>query len=135
MKRATLLITFTLVLVVGVLLDLAPVQVPDGIDKIYHFTGFFLLTLLSILNFIEFFGMKLINLFLLFVMTFGGIFAGISEILQKLISVRSCDVNDWFVNLLGITFVCMIVFLVCSKQKKESEITQTTFDFKDLPSL
>ena len=135
MKKITLLITFILVLAAGVLLDLAPIRVPDGIDKIYHFAGFSILTFFAILNFVEFFGKKSVNSFLLFIMTFGGIFAGISEFLQKLTAFRDCDVNDWLTNLCGITIVCIITFLVYSKQKKEFEIDQATFDFKDLPAL
>jgi len=135
MKKITLLIAFILVLVAGILLDLAPIRVPDGIDKIYHFIGFSLLTFLAVLNFVEFFGKESVNSFLLFIMTFGGIFAGISEFLQKLTAFRDCDVNDWLTNLFGITLVCIITFLIYSKEKKEFEINQTTFDFKDLPAL
>lgn len=133
MKKITLLITFILVVVAGILLDLAPIRVPDGIDKVYHFIGFSILSLFSILSFVEFFGKKSINIFLFFIMTFGGVFAGISEILQKYVAIRSCDVNDWFVNLLGIAFVCMVTFLTYSRQKKEFEINQATFELKDLP--
>lgn len=135
MKKIALLITFILVLAAGILLDLAPISVPDGIDKIYHFTGFSILTFLAVLNFVEFFGKKSLNSFLLFIMTFGGIFAGISEFLQTLTAIRDCDVNDWLTNLFGITLICAITFLIYSKQNKESEINQTTFDFKDLPAL
>lgn len=135
MKRITLLITFILVLTAGVLLDLAPIHVPDGIDKIYHFLGFSLLTFLAILNFVEFFGKKSIDSFLFFIMTFGGIFAGISEFLQKFVAVRDCDVNDWLVNLCGIAFVCAITFLIYAKEKKEDEINHTSYDFNDLPAL
>lgn len=68
-------------------------------------------------------------------LTFGGVFAGISEVLQKFIAIRSCDVNDWLVNLCGIALVCAITFLTNSKEKKDIELNQERFDFKDLPVL
>lgn len=135
MKKNNLFIVLILTLMAGVLLDLAPLHVPDGIDKIYHFVGFAVISVLAILTFVEFFGKKSINLFLLSVMSIGGFFAAISEFLQKLTAVRDCDVNDWLVDLLGITLICIVAFLIYAKQKKELEINQATFDFKDIPVL
>lgn len=68
------------------------------------------------------------------ILIFGGFFAGISEVLQKLVSVRSCDVNDWIVNLLGISLVCVITFLINSKAGKIRDLNYEMFEFKDLPS-
>lgn len=134
MKKATLLLLFVILLSSGVILDLLPIQVPDGIDKLYHFIGFAAITVTSISLFEAFFGKRLINSFLMCILIFGGFFAGISEVLQKLVSVRSCDVNDWIVNLLGISLVCVITFLINSKAGKIRDLNYEMFEFKDLPS-
>lgn len=134
MKKVTLLVLFAVLLISGVILDLLPIRVPDGLDKIYHFVGFAALTITSIKLFEAFFGKKLINSFMMFILIFGGLFAGISEVLQKLVAVRSCDVNDWVVNLLGIGLVCVVTFLINSKASKIRELNYEMFEFKDLPS-
>ncbi|MDD3436889.1 MAG: hypothetical protein PHC64_07045, partial [Candidatus Gastranaerophilales bacterium] len=78
------LITFILLIITGITLDLAPIQVPDGIDKVYHFIGFFLITIFAIASFSSIFGKKQLGKFFMFILIFGGFFAGISETLQKL---------------------------------------------------
>ena len=118
MKKASLIIFISL-LIIGIILDLAPIQVPTGIDKIYHFTGFFLITISSIVTFILFFGKKQLNYFFMFILIFGGLFAGISEILQKLTAVRGCDVMDWLVNICGIGVASALAFLMTSKREED----------------
>jgi VanZ family protein len=119
----------------GILLDIAPIQVSEEIDKICHFAGFAIITALAIATFIVLFGRKSINNFLLFLLTFGGIFAGFTEILQKFIAVRSCCVEDWIVNLCGIAVVSIFAFLFHSKQEKEIRLNEERLDFKDLPII
>lgn len=119
----------------GVVLDLAPIHVPDGIDKIYHLTGFALITILAISTYISFFGRKHINDFLLFILASGGVFAGVAEFLQNFTVVRECSVGDWVTNLCGIILIVVIAFLHYSKESKNIELTEEKFEFKDLPAV
>lgn len=135
MKKSTQLLLFALCLAMGVLLDLAPIKVPDGIDKIYHLMGFSLMTFLTITTYVSFFGKKSINCFLMFLVTFGGVFAGIAEFLQKFVLIRECSVDDWITNLLGITLIVVIAFLHYSKEKQNMELNEGRFEFKDLPAI
>lgn len=135
MKKSQQLLLFCLLLVAGVLLDIAPIQVPDGIDKIYHFIGFSVITISAISTFIAFFGKKSLDYFLLFLLAFGGIAAGICEFLQKFVAIRECSVYDWATNLFGITLVVIITYLVNSKENSNVESDENRFDFKDLPVL
>lgn len=113
---------FCLILVGGVLLSIAPIQVPDGVDKICHFIGFILVTAMAISTFIIFFGKKYINSFLICLLAFGGILAGISEFAQKFITLRECSVEDWVTNLGGIAIVVVIAFLVFAKKKRNIDL-------------
>lgn len=117
MKKETHLTIFILLLIAGITLDLAPIQVPQGIDKIYHFIGFAIITAFAITTFIGFFGKKYLNIFFVFILIFGGLFAGISEEMQKFTVVRGCDVFDWLVNLAGITIACVLAFLINAKKE------------------
>ena len=135
MKKIAPLLLFCLILAAGVLLDIAPIQVPDGIDKVYHFVGFALITIFAITTFVSFLGEKVLNQFLLFLLAFGGIFAGLSEYLQSFTTARSCSVNDWITNLLGISFVVIITFLINAKKNKTAEVSDGRFEFRDLPQL
>ena len=134
MKRNSHLILFCLFLAGGILLSLAPIQVPDGVDKVYHFVGFALVTTSAISTFISFFGKKYIDSFLIFLLAFGGVFAGMSEFAQKFVALRSCNVEDWITNLCGITLVVVISFLSLSKEKTKVELNSGRFEFKDLPA-
>jgi len=129
------MILFCLFLVGGILLDLAPIHVPDGIDKIYHFIGFALITVLAISIFVSFFGKKWINSYFIFLLISGGILGGVSEYLQKLTAVRGCCVEDWLANLAGITLVVILAYIFYSKEEKTIELTQGRFDFKDIPII
>lgn len=133
MRKSIQLILLCLLLMIGALLDLAPVHVPDGIDKLYHFIGFSFVTLFAIATYVSFFGKKLLNFFFMFLLTFGGVFAGISEFLQKFVAVRDCSVADWITNLCGISFVVALAFLAYSKERRTVELSEGRFDFKDLP--
>lgn len=133
MKKSTQLLLFALCLVMGVLLDLAPIKVPDGIDKIYHLVGFSLITFLAISTYVSFFGKKHINYFLTFLITFGGVFAGFAEFFQKFVLIRECSVEDWITNLFGITFIVILAFLYYSKERQNIELSEGSFEFKDLP--
>ena len=132
MKKVTQLLLFCTLLIAGVLLDLAPISVPDGIDKIYHLVGFSLITIVAISTYIAFFNKKWINAFLLFLLVFGGAFSGISEFLQTYASMRECSVYDWMANLCGIAIVVVFTFLINSKETKNVEFNEDRFDFKDL---
>ena len=135
MKKILLASAFVSCTVLGILLDIAPIHVSEEIDKICHFTGFSIITALAIVTFLAFFGRKSINSFLLFLLTFGGIFAGFTEILQRFITARSCCVEDWIVNLCGITVVSIFAFLFHSKREKEIRLHEERLDFKDFPVI
>lgn len=135
MSRVKHLVLFLLILFVEIILDLAPIQVPDGIDKFYHFLGFALLTVLAISTFIVYFGKSFLNYFYLFLLTFGSLFAGLAEVLQSFVAVRECSAGDWLANLMGITIVVAIAYLNNSRNKKNAELKESQFYFKDLPAL
>jgi len=135
MKKVSQFLLLALLLAVGILLDLAPIQVPDGVDKVYHFFGFALITFFAINTFVSHYGKKSLDSFLMFLLTFGSVFAGISEFLQKFVSVRECDPVDWLTNLFGITLVVAITYFMNSKQHRDAELNESQFDFKDLPVL
>lgn len=123
MKKNTHLTIFILLIISGILLDLAPIKVPTGVDKILHFLGFFIFTMSAIITFYKFFGTKWLNLFFILVLTGGGLFAGLSESAQKFVAIRGCDPYDWITNIGGISLACVIFFLMNSfnKSREESE--------------
>lgn len=121
MKKHTHLIIFISLLFIGIFLDLAPIQVPAGIDKVYHFIGFFVLTMSAIITFYKFFGTKWLNLFFILTLIGGGLLAGLSENAQKLVPIRGCDPYDWITNISGISLACVIFFLMNSFNKSREE--------------
>jgi len=133
MKKSTKLLLFCLLTVVGIALDIGPFQVPDGIDKILHFTGFFLITQLSISTYKSFFGKKNINFFLLFVLVAGGTMAGLAEFVQKYTPMRECSAADWLTNLFGISLGTLVAYLSYKKECKNIELDESRFKSKDLP--
>ena len=133
MNKNKQLLLFCILIISGIVLDIAPLQVPDGIDKIYHFVGFALITMSAISTFTAFLGTKALNAFLFFLLGCGGVFAGLSEFLQAFTAVRTCSVYDWVTNLLGITIVVAIAFLANAKEQKNIELNEGRFDYKDIP--
>lgn len=123
MKKQTHLIIFIALIAIGILLDLAPIQVPAGVDKICHFFGFFIITMSAIITFYKFFGTKWLNLFFMLTLIGGGLLAGLSENAQKFVPIRGCDPYDWVTNIGGISLACVIFFLINSfnKSKEENE--------------
>lgn len=121
MKKNTHLIIFISLIALGILLDLAPIQVPAGADKVYHFIGFFVITMSAIITFYKFFGTKWLNLFFIFVLSAGGLLAGLSENAQKFVAIRGCDPYDWITNIGGISLACIIFFLMNSFNKSHEE--------------
>jgi len=129
MKKFIRLIWFILFLFGMVMFYITPVAVPNYVDKIYHFIGFAVLTILSISLFAAFFDKKWLNSFLVFLLIFGGAIAGIAELAQKHFSaIRSCDYEDWIANLCGIVFVTLFVYLVNSRQESNLELFEEKFD-------
>lgn len=123
MKKSTHLIIFISLIALGIILDLAPIEIPAGIDKVYHFTGFFIITISAITTFCAFFGKKWINIFFILVLIGGGLCAGLSEDAQKLVPIRGCDPVDWLTNLGGISLACVLFFIInaVSMSKEENE--------------
>lgn len=123
MKKSIHLTIFILLIISGILLDLAPIQVPAGIDKVYHFIGFFIITMSAIITFYKFFGTKWLNLFFILALCGGGLLAGLSENAQRLVPIRGCDIYDWITNISGISLACIVFFLMNSfnKSREKSE--------------
>lgn len=121
MKKSTHLIIFIALIAIGILLDLAPIQVPAGVDKVYHFIGFFVITISAIITFYKFFGTKWLNLFFMLTLIGGGLLAGLSENAQKFVPIRGCDPYDWITNIGGISLACVIFFLINSFNKNREE--------------
>lgn len=134
-KKISNLILLVSVLATGILLDIAPISVPDGVDKVYHFIGFALLTALAISTYVSFFGKKHINLFLMALLILGGVFGGLSEFLQEFVSMRDCSVNDWLADLFAVNLVVVFTFLNVSREKKNIESLDGRFEVKDLPLI
>lgn len=116
------LIVFVSLLIIGLFLNIAPIEVPSGVDKVYHFLGFFVISLSAISTFLAFFDKKWLNFFIIFILTVGALCAGLSEDAQKLTLVRGCDVFDWLANIGGITLASLLTFFYMSKKAKEEEI-------------
>jgi VanZ family protein len=123
MKKSTHLIIFISLIFLGFILDLAPIEVPAGIDKVYHFTGFFIITISAITTFYKFFGTKWLNLFFMLALIGGGLFAGLSEDAQKFVPIRGCDPVDWLTNIGGISLACALFFIInaINKSREENE--------------
>jgi VanZ family protein len=121
MKKSTHLAIFIILIITGILLDLAPIEVPAGVDKVCHFTGFFVITISAITTFYKFFGTKWLNFFFILALIGGGLFAGLSEDAQKLVPVRGCDPYDWITNIGGISLACVLFFLMNSLNKSHEE--------------
>ena len=122
MQKKIHLTIFILLLIMGFVLTLAPIEVQEGVDKVYHFIGFFAISISAITTFYVFFGEKHLNIFMAFLLTFGALLAGISEDLQKFVPQRGCDVTDWFTNLAGISLACVLTLFLHFKKQKEEEI-------------
>jgi VanZ family protein len=131
MNKIIKLSLFVVAVFIGILLDLLPIQVPNGIDKVYHFIGFALITMCAISTFVAFVDKKWLNYFLIFLLVFGGIFAGMAEFVQKCTIMRNCSVEDWVVNLSGIVFVTLFVFLANAKEAKNHDVFESCFELKD----
>jgi len=131
MKKFIRVVWFVLFLFGMVMFYIAPISVPEYVDKIYHFIGFTVLSILSISLFAAFFDKKWLNTFLVFLLLFGGAIAGVAELVQKHFSaLRSCDYNDWIANLCGIVFVTLFVFLANSRQERSIELFDEKFDIE-----
>lgn len=122
MKKKVNLIVFISIIIVGIILCLAPIKVPAGIDKVYHFIGFFAVSLSAISTYRAFFGEKFLNYFMVFLLILGGLLAGLSEDAQKFVAVRGCDVFDWFTNLGGIGLACLLTLILTFERGDEREI-------------
>lgn len=132
MKKEFQMALLGFILIAGIMLDLVPIKVPDGIDKIYHFLGFSVLTISAISTFIAYKGTKYLNSFLIFLLVFGGFAAGVGEMLQKFVAIRECSPYDWATNLLGIAVVVIISYINHSKAERNIEIDESTFKFQDI---
>ncbi len=117
MKKQTHLIIFISLIATGIILDLAPIKVPMGVDKVLHFFGFFVFTMSAIITFYKFFGTKWLNSFFMLTLIGGGLLAGLSEDAQKRVAIRGCDPYDWITNIGGISLACVIFFLMNSFNK------------------
>lgn len=122
MQKKTHLILFIIILLSGVVLALAPIDVPEGIDKVYHFLGFFVISISAITTYSAFFGKKTLNSFMIFLLTLGGLIAGLSENAQNFVAIRGCDIFDWFANLSGISLACLLAFFLNFLKEKNEEI-------------
>ncbi|HBG49567.1 MAG TPA: hypothetical protein DDW90_08730 [Cyanobacteria bacterium UBA9971] len=131
MKKFIRIFWFVLFLFAMVMFYVAPVSVPDYVDKFYHFIGFAIFAMLSIALFAAFFDNKWLNTFLVFLLIFGGVIAGAAELAQKQFStIRSCTYEDWIANLCGIIFVTLFVYLANSRQESNIDLFEEKFDIE-----
>lgn len=116
MKRKIILILLTIILVIaGVYLDISSMNIGNRIDKIYHFTAFFVATLWLTFLLVSFFSRKHFNSLLIVSMLLGGAFAAFTEKIQGLTATRNCDPIDWFANMGGIMFAGAVGYLIFIK--------------------
>lgn len=123
-KKTALLTLLAAVFILGVILDMMPIHIHDGVDKICHFVAFSIFSGLLTVCYVEFFGAKLINRFLFYLLTIGGIMACFSELLQKFSSIdRDCSALDWLFDILAIGFVGKITYLYYSLKEKKDKLS------------
>jgi len=121
-KKITLLTLLAAVFISGVILDMMPIHIHDGVDKICHFVAFSIFSGLLTACYVEFFGTKLINRFLFYLLTIGGVVACFSELLQKFSSIdRDCSALDWLFDILAIGFVGGITYLYYSLKERKDD--------------
>ena len=111
MTKITSLILLIFFLFIGFLLSVLPIKVPDGIDKIYHFAGFYSVTVFSIYVITKFFGKKKINSYFVFILIIGAGLATLSELIQDGAVLRNCNSDDWITNLAGVSSATLIMYL------------------------
>lgn len=123
-KKTALLTLLAAVFILGVILDMMPIHIHGGVDKICHFVAFSIFSGLLTVCYVEFFGAKLINRFLFYLLTIGGIMACFSELLQKFSSIdRDCSALDWLFDILAIGFVGGITYLYYSLKEKKDKLS------------
>lgn len=110
MKKILIALALICAVLLGLFLDLSSFTVPDGVDKVLHFSGFMFFTLLIAAGFATFFGRKNLNKFLFFVLMMGGLLSAVSEKLQDYVPIRNCDPLDWLANVSGIAIAAFIVY-------------------------
>lgn len=123
MNKYVLLILLVIAIITGVVLDVMPIQIHDGIDKLWHFIAFAIFSALVTLCYVAFFGIKNINSFLFYLLIAGGMAACCSELLQTLSDTeRDCSVWDWLFDISAIGTVCGIFYLYYSKKLKAETV-------------
>ncbi|OGH96377.1 MAG: hypothetical protein A2104_04785 [Candidatus Melainabacteria bacterium GWF2_32_7] len=127
MSKFKSLIILTFILFIGLLLSILPIKVPGGIDKIFHFIVFYGTTTFSTYIIIKAFGNKWINHYLIAILMIGGGLATLSELIQDYVPLRSCDLDDWFINLTGIGASILVTYLLNQRSIRESEILEEEF--------
>lgn len=111
----------TIILVIGLILDMGDIRVPQGIDKIYHVILFFLATSIFLLYYMKLFGKKWLPYLLVFILFFSGIIADITEKLQQFSNIRTCEFGDWLANNLGMLLAVVFIYLLSIKSSGEKE--------------
>lgn len=125
-KKIILVSLLVITSILGVILDFAPISVPGGIDKIYHFIGFAVFSTLLVLCYVEFYGTKAINKFIVVMLILGGFAACGSEMLQSVFDDnRDCSAADWFFDVLAIGTVGTVSFF--NYTRKEETINNISF--------
>ena len=123
LKKYVLLILLVITFIAGVILDIMPMQLHDGIDKFWHFIAFAVFSTLVTLCYAAFFGIKNINSFLVVLLIVGGMAACCSELLQTLSDAeRDCSVWDWLFDISAIGTVGGIAYLYYSKKLKAETV-------------
>ncbi len=132
-KKIILLTLLVITIISGVVLEMLPIHIHDGLDKVCHFMAFAIFSGLLTLCYVEFFGAKLINRFLVYLLIIGGVVACFSELLQNFRSIeRDCCALDWLFDILAIGFVGMITYLYYSQKEKIEVRDDFEFSKQDL---
>lgn len=99
------------------------VSIDPGWDKFCHFGGFFAVTLIFSVSF-----MNLVNIrnyfyhYLTSVCLLGGIFIALLEVLQEKFSLnRESDPVDWLAGLVGMAVAVLIIYLYTQYHKKKGQ--------------
>lgn len=114
MKKKLIFIFIVICIAIfGVYLGLSDFKIPDGVDKIYHFGSFFIVTIVvSGACYYAFSTKAWFNYFLITICLIGGTAGALVEKLQEYYSInRTSEYEDWLANIAGITIGIILIYL------------------------
>ena len=118
-----------IMLIFVVILNVCPIVVPNGLDKIVHYIGFFMFSGYACFVYVKMYGKKYFNFFLVRLLIYGAVLATITELSQKYASLRSCDVYDWLYDIYGIASAGIFAYFVNLTVSHKAEVDYDEAEF------